>query len=210
MRAKYIAAVLVVLLLSGGTFAWWFNRPDPQLAKAEAISQKIFQGNNGPPDISNPEVREQLQELRTEVEAMPEATREQFMEGRRQDMQQQMTKQFERYFAMTPEEKEKELDRVIDSMSNMRKTFEKQRAEREKNGGGDAAAGGPGGRGPGGPGFGPPRGPRDPAARQERGKKMLDSTTPEFRAQMTEFARDMSARMKKRGMESPFPGGPPF
>lgn len=210
MRAKYVAMALVLLLVSGGTFAWWFNRPDPQLAKAEAISAKIFQGNNGPPDLTKPEVREQLQELRTEVEAMPESTREAFMEGRRQDMQQQMTKQFERYFAMTPEEKEKELDRIIDSMSNMRKMFEKQRAEREKNGGDAAGAvGGPGGRGPG-PGFGPPRGPRDPAARQERGKKMLDSTTPEFRAQMTEFARDMSARMKQRGIESRFPGGPPF
>lgn len=224
MRIKITAATLVLLLLSGGTWAWWSSRPDPQLVKAEALSKQIFADTKGPPDISKPEVREQFKQLRTEVEAMPEATREEFIENRREEFQQRMQEQFTRYFAMTPEEKEQELDRVIDQMDNMRKTFEKERAEREKRGekGGAGPGGGgpvvasPGGGGPGrgGPGFGPPGGPpRDPAARNNFRKKMLDTTSPQFRAQASEFMKDMFARMKERGKQPPpFPGGggPPF
>ncbi|MBX3411542.1 MAG: hypothetical protein KF708_02400 [Pirellulales bacterium] len=210
MRIKLVIGTLIVVLLSGGTWAWWSSGPDPQLAKAEALSKKIFEQTTGPPDISKPEVREQFKQLREEVDAMPESTRREFMDHRREEMQGRMQEQFERYFAMTPEEKTKELDRVIDQMDNMRKTFEKERAEREKRG---ETSNGLGGRGFGPPG-GPPGGPpRDPAARNEFRKKMLDSTTPEFRAQATEFMRDMSARMKERGKQlPPFPGGggPPF
>lgn len=227
MKIKITAAVVALLVLTGGAWAWWSNRPDPQLVKAEALSEKIRQQSKGMPDFSKPEVREQLKELRAEVEAMPEKTREQFMEGRREEMQQQFQEQLDRYFAMTPEEKKKELDRMLDGMSNMRKAFEKERAEREKNGagngtarasaagggapsGGTAGGGAPSGRGPG-PGFGPPGGfSRDPAERQAMRKKMLDSTSPQFRAKSSEFMKDMFARMKERGMEVPFGGRPPF
>lgn len=222
MRIKIAAATVVFLLLSGAGWAWWANRPDPQLAKAEALSKKFFEVSKGPPDISKPEVREQFQQLRTEVEAMPEDKRQEFMDNRRQDFQKGMQEQFNRYFAMTPEEKKKELDRVIDQMDNMRKSFEKERAEREKNKPGgsgsgstaNGAAGGGDGPRQGGPGFGPPGGPpRDPAKRNEFRKKMLDTTSPQFRAQASEFMKDMFARMKERGKEPPpFPGGggPPF
>ena len=221
MRIKIAIATVVILLLSGVGWAWWASRPDPQLAKAEALSKKIFADTKGMPDISKPEVREQFKQLQTEVEAMPEETRQEFMESRRNEFQHRMQEQFDRYFAMTPEEKEKELDRVIDQMDSMRKSFEKERAERAKNkdggSGSDGAANGAAGGGSpgrGGPGFGPPGGPpRDPASRNEFRKKMLDTTSPQFRAQASEFMKDMFTRMKERGKEPPpFPGGggPPF
>jgi hypothetical protein len=51
---------------------------------------------------------------------------------------------------------------------------------------------------------------RNPDERERRRKEMLDSTTPEERAQVDQFRKDMQARRAQRGMGPVFggPGGP--
>jgi hypothetical protein len=219
MNKRLVLILLAALFCAaGGTGIWYWidSRPDPQIVKAEALSNKIFDGTSGPPDLTKPEVREQFDELRKEVEAMPEEKREEFVSGQREKMQTHMETQFDRYLAMNEEERVAELDRVIDSMEKMRQMFQERRRERgSADGSGGPPAGGPPGAGPPGggpPGGGPPGGPRrgmDAERRSEMHRQMLDATTPEFRAKASEFARDLFKRMQERGIEPPFPM-PPF
>ncbi len=222
-RALLVSGLVALLLLSGG--AWWFWAPaaDPKLVKAEQLSQQIFTPD-GPPDLSRPETRAKMQELRQQVESMPEATRTQFMEQQRGQMTRMMEQHLDRFMAMSPDERTAELDRMIDRMEQ----FRQRRAEGRGPGGSESSgptsespAGGerppgappeaPGGPPPfGGPPLGgpPPFGggrgfPRDPQAMNERRRQMLDATSPELRAKMDVFRQALDSRMKQRGIAPP-------
>jgi hypothetical protein len=107
------------------------------------------------------------------------------------------------FFELPPEKRKEALDRHIDNFEKMRRGMEQRFAQ----GGGRPGGGGPGGggRGPGGPGGGRNA---DPARRASFAKRMLDNTTPDQRAQMGEFMRQMQDRRGERGM--PAMPGPRF
>lgn len=99
----------------------------------------------------------------------------------RQIMQKMMKERMNKFFAMSKEEQNQELDRII-------KEMEARRANRPQGGqggrgpGGQGGQGGQGGRGPGGGNM---------AARQQQRYEATDSTT---RAQMTEFRKLLQQR----------------
>lgn len=103
-------------------------------------------------------------------------------------MRQHMRNRMKEYFKLSPEEKKDYLDDIIDTMQEARKRHE---ADRKKNGGSEPGKDGERRR--------RHRGPRSP----EHMKKMIESTTPQERAQFMQFMLDMRTRMKERGMSRP-------
>jgi hypothetical protein len=94
--------------------------------------------------------------------------------------------QYDKFMAMSPAERTKELDKRIDEMEAQR-----------RNGGGQG--GGP-------PGGGGPRNV-DPKKMDEFRKKMNAWTTPEQRAKFENGIRMFNDRRKERGLEPIKPGG---
>ncbi|MCE9557031.1 MAG: hypothetical protein K8T91_27100, partial [Planctomycetes bacterium] len=66
----------------------------------------------------------------------------------------------------------------------------------------------PGRGGPGNRPFGPPGNWQNMTAEQRRQmqRQMLDSTTPEFRAQMAEYIKQVESRRQSRGLPAFRPG----
>ena len=126
------------------------------------------------------------------------------------------------YFAIPADKRQAELDRRIKADEERRKAWQAEREKRDQqraadgqqamNGGGrpggGPGGGWPGGGGPGaagGPGGGgPPGGSRrgSEEARNERSKRRLDQSTPEQRAQQSEYRRAMEERRTKLGLPS--------
>jgi uncharacterized membrane protein YgcG len=122
------------------------------------------------------------------------------------------------YFALPPDKRQAELDRRIKADEDRRKAWQAEREKRDQqraaagqqamNGGGRGApgggppGGGPGGGGPGG--GGPPGGGRrgTEEARNERSKRRIDQSTPEQRAQQSEYRRAMEERRTQLGLPS--------
>src|SRR5205085_12338428 len=96
-----------------------------------------------------------------------------------------------RYSQMSAAEKTRYLDERIDQMEKMRQQF----AQRNPNAAGQTPTGGAG------------QGPRNGAnlsaeERDKRRKERLNDTTPEFRALMDNFRKDMASRRQQRGMRT--------
>lgn len=125
------------------------------------------------------------------------------------------------YFALSPEKRQAELDRRIKADEERRKQWQAEREKRDQEraagsqaggfGGRGGQGGGPppgggGGRGPGGGpgGGGPPGGNRrgSEEARNDRSKRRLDQSTPEQRAQQSEYRRAMEERRTQLGLPS--------
>jgi len=117
------------------------------------------------------------------------------------DGRQRFQQELERYARMSPAEKSRYLDQRIDETEKMRQ----QLAQRNPNGGGPGAAGAFG-AGPGGPGGGRGGPSLSSEDRDRRRRERLDQTTPEFRALMDQFRKDMANRRQQRGLAG---GGPP-
>ena len=106
-----------------------------------------------------------------------------------------------RYAKLSPADKRRYLDEQINRQEEMRRRMQQQ------PGNGNRPPGGPGGPGmafgPGGRGKGPPPSAEE---KEKRRKQMLDRTTPEFRANMDQYRRDLEARRQQRGLPATPPG----
>ena len=141
---------------------------------------------------------------------MPEGTREQVRSQMERLFAARERAEMQSYFAMPANERQAELDRRIKAEEARRKAWQEQRANRGGPGGngqprGNATAGGPPGGGPpggggqrggGGPGGG--RGSED--GRNARAKQRIDASSPQDRAQSTEYRRAMDARRQQLGL----------
>lgn len=121
------------------------------------------------------------------------------------------------YFALPAADREAELDRRIKAEEERRQRWQAEREKRDQQraaearqaggttgrGGGDGQPNAGGGRGgPGGGGGGPRGAANADQARLERGKRRLDGTTPEERAQQAEYRRALDERRAKLGITS--------
>ena len=133
------------------------------------------------------------------------------------------------YFALPPDKRQAELDRRIKVDEDRRKAWQADRERRDQRrgdtrtastggdrggpgagagagagaGGGGGGPGGGGGGGPGGGGGGPPSGRRSSGteqSRNERSKQRIDRSTPEQRAQQSEYRRALEERRTKLGI----------
>lgn len=120
------------------------------------------------------------------------------------------------YFRLAPAERQAELDRRIKADEDRRKQWQAERQKREASraasgqqsstagGGGRPTAGGsPPGGGSGGPGGGPSGGggrTSSEEARNDRSKRRIDRSSPEERAQRTEYRRAIETRRSQLGL----------
>jgi hypothetical protein len=130
------------------------------------------------------------------------------------------------YFRLAPADRQAELDRRIKADEQRRQQWQAERQKRDAaraaagqqaSVGNRGAAGGPGGRGTpegggnagtGSPPGGPPGGSRRTSteeARNDRSKQRIDRSTPEERAQRTEYRRALETRRSQLGL--PTDGG---
>lgn len=186
-----LGALLLLLLLGYGTYR--AVRPDPNLKKVNQLRQEFAQAKDWTPE----QRQEKGKQMREAMAQLSESQRAALAAEGQQRFQQEL----ERYAQLSPTEKTRYLDERINQGERMRQQF----AQRNPNGAGQRpGGGGQFGAGPGGSGG---RGgqPTSAEEREKRRKERIDRTTPEFRALMDQFRKDMSARRQQRGLSS---GGP--
>jgi hypothetical protein len=179
-----LGALLLLLLL--GYLSYRAVRPDPNLKKVQQLRADFAaHGKEWSPDDRQAKGKQ----MRDAMAKLSPGQRDAMAAEGRKRFQQEL----ERYSKMSRQDKNHYLDDRINQMEKMRQ----QMAQRNQGG-----TGGPGtfGAGPGGPGG---RGQGMSAEqREQRRKERLDQTTPEFRALMDQFRKDMNARRQQRGLPS--------
>jgi hypothetical protein len=222
-----VAGTCIVLLILIG--AWWggeFSQPEVVAELHSMVDEEVARlakvaRNEIPYGSSGPDMGEWFQKFRD----VPEKYRGQI----RQDMGRLFTAReraaTQSYFALPPAQRQAEMDRRIKAEEarnkERRERWAAERAAREQaNANGQTAEngrnGGAGqegrGRGPnagGGSGPGGRGGQRTEDTRNEWMKRRLDNSSPDERAQRTEYRRAMNERREQLGMEPTRGGGPP-
>jgi exonuclease VII large subunit len=190
-----LAALLLLLLLGYGTYR--AVRPDPNLKKVKQLREEFTAHAK---EWTADQRQEKGKQMRDAMTKLSPAQRDAMAAEGRQRFQQEL----ERYAKMSAADKRRYLDERIDQSERMRQQFARQNPNgtgpRPGGGGPGTFAAGPGGSG--GPGGRPATSPEE---RERRRKERLDQTTPEFRALMDQFRKDMNARRQQRGLP---PNGP--
>ena len=142
-RRRWRQWLALLLLLLGIGSVVWAGRPDPRLARAQALQKELFgpQGKNLNPD----ERKARFAEYREQVKHLTDDQKWELSAPMRAKQKAEM----DRYFAMSPKEKNAYLDERIDRSEKARKEWEKKGAQ-GKGGQGKGAQPG-GGFGPGAP-----------------------------------------------------------
>lgn len=212
-------ALLLMLLSSLAALAYYrAPREDPKLADLRQLEGEIealqHREDPSPDDV---QVLQALQVVREEkmdalsdeqhavLQQRQEEQRDQWMQKHDERMSQQLSA----FFAMPPAERRASLDKMIETSEAFHKAMEASAA----------AAGGPPGAGGGPPGAegragrGGASGQRGggnsrrgwgnstPEVRKQRERNRLNRTTPEYRAQRTEFVRVIQERRKELGLQ---------
>jgi len=188
---RWAAALLLLLGIAGLV---WAVRPDPHLARAQTLQKELF-GPDGK-DLSPDDRKARFAEYREQVKHLNDDQKWELSAPMREKQKAEM----DRYFALSSKDRTKYLDERIDRAEKMRKEREKQAAQGKSGApGGGVGFGGPGGKAGGGGGPGGPGG-RTPEEIERRRKQFLDRTSPEERARMDQFRKDMDDRRRQRGL----------
>ena len=239
-----ILSVLLALLLLGSGYALYSYSSNSTLRQYQTLTAEMSMEKMR--DMPAEERREYFENMKNLREKMTEPQKEKADDIMRERFQTQITEKMNKFFALPPEERKVELDKEVDRMASMMKSFgggkggapnagAAAKAPDGANGRGQGGAPGTGGasttgRGQGGadgagkggagapgnvtpPGGGSPWGKGNPNATPEEKNKRtsdrLDNSTPEFRAQMTEYWKLVGERAKEKGVQIPNFGGPP-
>ena len=212
LRMKLSAAAVLLLLIGAiGYFSYSYIKNAPMREFDAAVAGVDIE------KIADMEVEERktfFETMKTIRDKMSDSQKKSNDDKNAQRMNEQFKEKFGRFFSSPPEEQRKALDKDIDRMASMMKGFM-------------SGKGGFGPPGIGGPGSGmkpadnsakntpSPNGPNvkgkvapSPEERNKRLSDGLDKSTPEMRAQMTEYWVRMNQRVKERGVQMiPFLGG---
>ena len=239
-----ILSVLLALLLLGSGYALYSYSSNSTLRQYQSLTAEMSMEKMR--DMPAEERKEYFENMKNLREKMTEPQKEKADDSMRERFQTQMTEKMNKFFALPPAERKVELDKEVDRMASMMKSFgggkggapNAGKAPEGANGRGQGGAPGTGGasstgRGQGGAdgagkggtgapgnvappppgGGGPPWGRGNPNATPEEKNKRtsdrLDNSTPEFRAQMTEYWKLVGERAKEKGVQIPNFGGPP-
>ena len=190
-RWKWLLLIPLLLVLF---FGWRAIVSSRNLAKVKSLQEQMA--------TATPEQRPQLfQDMRAAMGNLTSAQRDLLS----REGQKRQEQELDRYLAMSKSEQKSYLDDRINRMQKMRANSN-PKANQKGNGGqgqglpaGATAAAGFGGKGFGGPG-GKSSNPDDIESRKKKG---LDRTSVDLRAKNDRFRKDMEARMKERGIQSP-------
>jgi hypothetical protein len=179
---KWIVAGLILLLMAVAAWGYLPEAKDPNLAKIEQLREQM----DGATDEQRRELWGQMREA---YRSLPEDARQQLSDQRRQRWEAREQKFLNEFFAMTPAEQIAKVDEQLKQEEERRKQWAQRRAQRSQQGNQGARNGGQrGGRG---------RGSRDSL---ERRKSYLDRTSPQTRAQRSEYRRMRDARRQALGL----------
>ena len=223
LRTKLFVAAILFLLIGGiiySSYSYIKNAPMREFdaAVAGVDIEKIA-------DMEAEERKTFFETMKTIRDKMSDAQKKINDEKNMLRMNEQFKEKFNRFFGSSPEEQRAALDKDIDRMAGMMKGFMSGKGGFGGPGGGGAgfkpadnaakktaATGGPNtanANGAGGPRtIGKAIAMPTPEERNKRLSDGLDKSTPEMRAQMTEYWVRMNQRVKERGVQMiPFLGG---
>jgi hypothetical protein len=181
-KRKWIITAVVLLLLAAAAWAFIPNE-DPALARIQEIRAQI--------DTAPPEQRRELfGQMRQEFENLAPESREQLRDEWRKRWEAREQKQMNDFFALSPAEQVKEIDEDIREDIERDKQRAQRRAQRQASGQGNAGGGGRGDR----------RASRSGFDMAQRRKNYLDNTTPQARAQRSEYRRMRDERRQAMGL----------
>jgi uncharacterized protein HemX len=180
-KGKWIAAVLILLLLAAGAWAF-LPRKNVHVARIEELRAQL---ETAPRE----QRRELFDQMREEFRQLPESEREAMFADRRKQWEAREQKRYDEFFALSPAERIAYLDKEIDEDERERKERAERRARQGNQQRGDRGGrGGWGGRGGG------------DRNSMERRKGYLDNTNPVTRAQRGEYRRAREERRRQRGL----------
>jgi uncharacterized membrane protein YgcG len=193
-KARWIIAAIVLLLLAGGAWAFLPGK-DPALAKIEEIRAQIEQA----PEAQR---RELFGQMRDEFKNLRPESRDQMRDQWRQRGEAREQKFYNDLFSKTTAQQIAQVDQQIKEEEQRRQEREQRRAQ-DGNRRGDQGRGGPGNAqrgGNGNRGGDGNRGSRGRGDSLERRKSYLDNTTPQARAQRSEYRRMREERRQALGL----------
>jgi hypothetical protein len=182
-RNKIVAASIIVSVIVAAV-AWWFGwlGGDREVDAARQVRDELFANRD---QMNDTERHAAFEQFRQQMDGLTDTQRRAVFDGGRERFQAERRQRLNEFFAMTPAEQNRELDRAIDEMNERRANRPPRTGNR----------GGPGG----GPGGG--RGNRTDAQREERRKSRLDRGDARLRAQRSEYRRRLNDRLAERGMQ---------
>jgi hypothetical protein len=219
MWKRVVAISVAIVLLFGGTaWAWRHFRYNYHLKKIQALQAEFGS------DMTEEQRRELREKMRAEMDQLSPEQRREAMRPMFQRRQADEQKHLDDYFAMNAEQKAAAIAKDAAAEQERRQRFEARRQQRDGAGQNGTSPGGPGSGGSGGPGGDGPStqsgDPPPPPAQSDgranwrnmsptqRRNQMLNSTTPEQRAQRAAYRQDMAAQRAEMGLP-PRPQRPP-
>lgn len=172
-RVAVISSLILLLVIAAA--AWAYFRTDPVVAEMQQLQDEMFANR----DLPEAERRAQWDSFRQRMDGLTDAQRGALRSAGRDRWEQFAQQRMDQFFQLSPAEKRKQLDEMIDRMEN-----------RNRNSNPNAGRGGRGDRG----------GNMSDAQRAQRGKERLDRTSPKMRAQFTEYRRLLNDRRAERGL----------
>jgi hypothetical protein len=216
-RAGGALALLAVIAMPVLWLLGFFSSPKAVAEIEQAVDQQVAEyervARGEVPFASAPSSRAMFDKMRD----VPPQYREQVGQQMGRLWEARERAETASYFALPPDKRQTELDRRIKADEERRKQWQAEREKRDQQraaggqqAGGFGGRGGPGGGPGGGPpgvgpgGGGPPGGNRrgSEEARNDRSKRRLDQSTPEQRAQQTEYRRAKEERRTQLGLPS--------
>ncbi len=208
-----IAAGVFFVLVGTIVGAVWVFTSESQVDKVRRLQKEMFAEEAK--KLPNEQKKENWKQLRAETDKLSPKERNDLFA----DAMKKKAEELDKFFKLPPEKQLEEIDKKIDQMEEFRKKLESGdfagfggfggKGRRGSGPGGAALAANPGANPGGGQGFqgkGPGGWGGKARSQEERDmfrKNMLDATTPQFRAQMGEYRRQLGNRMQQRGISAP-------
>jgi FtsZ-interacting cell division protein ZipA len=177
IRIGLIVGIILSVVATLG--AYWYFRPDPQLAKVEEMREQMRSEETR--NLSREQRRELFGQFRKEVEKLSIEQRRRLFAERRNPLQERLDK----FFKASRQEQVTMIDQTIQREEQFRANMANANPQR---------------------GFGNP-GNSTPEDREKRRQQWLSMTTPLERAQMAEFRQQVQQRRQQLGLgASPWGG----
>lgn len=180
-------AIAVTVLAAGWLFGWFSE--DPAVAEVRDMQAKLADPNLKPDDR-----RAMFQNIRSKMESLSPAVRQELWENNRQAFEKRMQQHVNELLAMSAKDRAKALDADIDRMQKMQA---QRQADAQNN--------------PNAQNGGQRQGNRGQSLsddqRMERQRNRLERTTPEMRATRQAYVQMLDQRLKERGLPPMQPGG---
>jgi hypothetical protein len=192
MNKRKAAIGSVMTALVSLLAAWAFGMiggTDPAVAKLQELGKQAF--DDKLPEAQRDQFRDQF---RQQMQGLTDDQRRAFFDANRDQWQARGQQRMNEFFQLSKADQNKRLDEIINRMTQPR--AQGQNAGRNGNGQAGGGRGGPGGRN------------MTEAQREERSKRRLDSTSPQLRAQFSEFRKRLDQRAAERGVKLPSGGWP--